>query len=100
MPDKSDYQPFMKTAGGKITCKRCQAMSKRTRAQCASPAIKGKRVCRFHGGKSTGWKTLEGRNKAILSNTTYGHETRSMRKKRVLINKQLLVLSRLIEVIT
>jgi hypothetical protein len=36
-------------------------MSKRTRQRCQAPAIKGKAVCRFHGGKSTGPKTKAGR---------------------------------------
>ena len=39
----------LNTAGGKITCPRCQAMSKRTGEQCGAPAERGKRVCRFHG---------------------------------------------------
>ncbi|MBM3560723.1 MAG: hypothetical protein FJX53_12790 [Alphaproteobacteria bacterium] len=29
---------------------RCSAMSKRTRCPCQAPAMRGKRVCRFHGG--------------------------------------------------
>ncbi|MDA0630613.1 MAG: HGGxSTG domain-containing protein, partial [Proteobacteria bacterium] len=36
-------------------------MSKRTRKQCGAPAMRGKRVCRFHGGLSTGPKSAEGR---------------------------------------
>ncbi|HET9534508.1 MAG TPA: HGGxSTG domain-containing protein [Mesorhizobium sp.] len=31
---------------------RCAAESKRSGMQCKAPAIKGKRVCRMHGGKS------------------------------------------------
>jgi hypothetical protein len=30
---------------------RCQATSKRTGLQCRGPAMKGKKVCRMHGGK-------------------------------------------------
>ena len=33
---------------------RCAAKSKRSGEQCKAPAIKGKRVCRMHGGKSPG----------------------------------------------
>ena len=33
---------------------RCAAKSKRSGMQCKAPAIKGKRVCRMHGGKSPG----------------------------------------------
>ena len=32
----------LKTAGGKITCSRCQAMSKRSGEQCGAPAERGK----------------------------------------------------------
>ena len=44
-----------------MTCTQCNALSKRTRQRCQAPAIKGKTKCRFHGGKSTGPKTAEGR---------------------------------------
>ena len=30
------------TAGGKIQCLRCNAMSKRTKLQCGGPAMRGK----------------------------------------------------------
>ena len=33
---------------------RCQAKSKTSGKQCRQPAMRGKRVCRFHGGKSPG----------------------------------------------
>jgi len=33
---------------------RCQAQSKRSKRQCRKAAIRGKQVCRIHGGKSTG----------------------------------------------
>jgi hypothetical protein len=33
---------------------RCAAKSKRSGNQCKAPAIRGKRVCRMHGGKSPG----------------------------------------------
>ena len=38
------------TAGGRIHCVQCQAMSKRTKVQCRAPATKGKTKCKFHGG--------------------------------------------------
>ena len=49
------------TLGGRVTCTQCNAQSKRTKLRCCAPAIKGKTKCRFHGGKSTGAKTAEGR---------------------------------------
>jgi len=44
---------------------RCQAMSKRSKKQCKKAALNGKRVCMFHGGKSTGPKSKAAMNAAI-----------------------------------
>ena len=33
---------------------RCQAKCKKTGNRCRQPAMKNKRVCRYHGGKSPG----------------------------------------------
>ena len=33
---------------------RCSARSRRSGMQCKGPAVRGKRVCRMHGGKSPG----------------------------------------------
>jgi hypothetical protein len=73
---------FLLTAGGKITCFRCQAHSKRTKVQCGAPAEKGKKVCRFHGARSTGAKTKEGRFRIVRSKTKHGNETRKVRAER------------------
>ena len=67
--------PFLVTAGGRITCLRCQAKN-RAGNQCAKPAIKGKRVCRNHGGRSTGPKTPEGLTRIKGANTKHGRFTR------------------------
>ena len=32
--------------------RQCSACSKRTKCQCRAPALKGKNVCRFHGGRA------------------------------------------------
>ncbi len=32
--------------------RQCSARSKRTGCQCRAPALSGKNVCRFHGGKA------------------------------------------------
>ena len=70
------------TLGGRITCQRCQAKSKRTKQQCRAPASKGKTKCRFHGGASTGPKTEAGRQRCAEAKTVHGRETRSIRAER------------------
>ena len=70
------------TLGGRIECTQCKAMSKRTRVRCRAPAIKGKAVCRFHGGRSTGPKTQAGRARIAAAHTVHGRETRAIRAER------------------
>ena len=75
-------QSSLETAGGKILCPRCQAHSKRTKLQCGAPAERGKTVCRFHGARSSGPKTKEGRLRIAHSKTQHGNETRQTRAER------------------
>ena len=75
--EKIGLVPFFETAGGRIRCKRCQALSKRTKQQCGAPAEKGNRVCRFHGSRSTGPKTQAGKIRSATSRITSGEYTRS-----------------------
>jgi len=82
----------LKTLGGRITCLRCQAKSKRTKLQCAAPALKGKRVCKTHGGRSTGPKTEAGRQRCAEAKTIHGRETREARNERSLASARLAVL--------
>ena len=70
------------TLGGRVTCTRCNAKSKRTKQQCRNPAIKGKTKCKHHGGRSTGSKTPEGKACQIAANTKHGNETRAIREER------------------
>jgi hypothetical protein len=72
-------EPFIATMGGRIRCPRCQAKAKHSQRQCRVPAIRGKRVCRAHGGKSTGPRTLEGRSRCADAKTVHGRETRQQR---------------------
>ena len=44
--------------------------------------MRGKTKCRFHGGKSTGPKTLAGKQRIADANTIHGNETREKRKER------------------
>jgi hypothetical protein len=76
----------LSTANGKITCARCQAMSKRTRLQCGSQAVQGKRVCRFHGGRSTGAKSEAGKARqraAVMKTGSYTKEVMEDRARSV-----------------
>ena len=61
---------------------RCQAKSKRSQEQCKKAAIRGKQVCRTHGGLSTGPRTERGRKRCADARTIHGWETREMRIKR------------------
>jgi hypothetical protein len=81
-----------RTAGGRITCLQCQARSKRTGVQCRAPASKGKTKCRFHGGKSTGPRTPEGRTRCAQARTKHGQETTEIRKERSQASARLAVL--------
>ena len=70
------------TLGGRVTCTQCNALSKRTRQRCKAPAVKGKTKCRFHGGRSTGPKTAEGKAAIAKAHTIHGRETRAIRAER------------------
>ena len=72
-------------AGGKIVCRRCKAMGKRTKLQCGRPAIKGKTKCKFHGGLSTGPKSELGRQICSAAKTVHGKGTWVAREKHRLI---------------
>ena len=80
------------TLGGRITCPRCQAKSKRTKQQCRAPASKGKTKCRFHGGASTGPKTEAGRQRCADAKTIHGDETRKARSDRAAAMRRLRLL--------
>lgn len=74
----------LSTAGGKIQCLRCNARSKRTGQQCGRPALKSSKTqkCQFHGGRSTGPKTAEGRQRIADAQTIHGRETNAARQLR------------------
>jgi hypothetical protein len=72
------------TAGGKITCARCLAKSKRSGEQCRKPALKTSRTqkCQFHGGRSTGPKTEAGKARQRDSVVTFGYHTKEVIEAR------------------
>ena len=80
------------TLGGRIRCRQCTAMSKRTRVQCRAPAIKGKTKCQMHGGRSTGPRTAEGRARIAAAHLVHGEETRQARAERSVELSRLAVL--------
>ena len=74
--------PILVTAGGKVVCARCAAKSKRSGEQCKKPAMRGKAVCDFHGGRSTGPKTQAGKARIAAAHTIHGRETQDQRAER------------------
>jgi len=51
-------------------------------SNAAPPSLKGKLVCKTHGGRSTGPKTEAGRQRCAKAKTIHGRETRSARRAR------------------
>jgi len=75
-------EEYTEAFGGRVAARRCQARSKRSGEQCRKPAMRGKAVCRTHGGASTGAKTQQGRERCAQAKTIHGWETREIRRKR------------------
>jgi hypothetical protein len=71
-------------AGGNIRCLRCTAQSSRTGFQCSRPALRTSKTqkCQFHGGRSTGPKTAEGKARIAALHAVHGEETRAKREER------------------
>lgn len=70
----------------------CNAVITRTGQLCGVAAIEGRHKCAQHGGKSTGPKTPEGRQRCAQARTVHGRETTSMRMERSLASARLAVL--------
>jgi hypothetical protein len=84
--------PILITAGGRIRCPRCQAKAKWSGQQCRRPATKGKKVCKLHGGLSTGPRTQAGRERCAKARLVHGRETTATREERTLSSARLAVL--------
>jgi hypothetical protein len=80
----NEIQQMLFTAAGKIQCLRCNAKSTRTGQQCGRPALKSSKTqkCQFHGGRSTGPKTAEGRRRIADVQTIHGRDTKAARLER------------------
>lgn len=80
----SQKEATITLAGGRIRCRRCQAKSKRSGLQCKKPALKTSKTqkCSFHGGRSTGPKTPEGRQRIADAKAIHGNDSRATRKEQ------------------
>ena len=82
MQSRNTFESHISLLGGRISAPRCQALSKRSKLQCGKAALKGKSVCMFHGGKSAGPVTEDGRKRCAIAKTVHGYETRAAREYR------------------
>ena len=92
--DKTTYEKFLLTAGGRICCLRCTAQSSRTKAQCGKPAMKSSKTqkCTHHGGRSKGATTAKGKQRIIDANLKHGECTLAERKRHSQISARLSML--------
>ena len=65
--------------------------------QCKNAALKSKRVCRFHGGKSTGPISIDGRQRCAEAKFIHGRETREKREIRAEKFKEMKILTSLLK---
>ena len=82
MQHRDTFENHIVLLGERIRVPRCQALSKRSKLQCKKAALTAKRVCMFHGGKSTGPGTSDGRERRAEAKTVHGYETRASREYR------------------
>jgi len=61
---------------------KCQAKAKSTGQRCQNVAVKGKRVCYLHGGKSTGAKTAEGKLRSRYARLQHGDYSAQVKENR------------------
>lgn len=65
---------------------RCGAKTRQGKP-CRSPAIRGKRRCRIHGGASTGARTAEGKARIAVANTKHGERSKAATARRAELAK-------------
>ena len=97
MQQANTFKNYIWLMGGRIRAFQCQALSKRSKLQCKNAALKGKRVCRFHGGKSTGAITIHGKQRCAKAKTVHGWETSEKRRIRAEKFKEMDVLVSLLK---
>ena len=79
--DKTEYATHVSLAGGRIRCLRCTAQSSRTKKQCGKPAMNSSATqkCTHHGGRSTGPRTAEGKQRLLQAHILHGEHTKTAR---------------------
>ena len=79
--DNSGYEQYLTLAGGRIRCLRCTAQSSRTKKQCGKPAMNSSTTqkCTHHGGRSTGPRTAEGKQRLLKAHMLHGERTKTAR---------------------
>ena len=92
MQHRNTFESHISLIGGRIRAPRCQALSKRSKVQCKKASLAGKQVCMFHGGKSTGPVTKDGRKRCAVAKTVHGYETRAAREYRAKKFRELQIL--------
>jgi len=83
MPNSAiNYSAVLITAGGRLICARCMARSKVTGLQCGRPALKVSKThkCQFHGGRSTGPASPEGRQRIARAHYRHGESSKAARQ--------------------
>ena len=68
---------------------KCQATAKSRGKRCGNLAVKGKRVCWIHGGRSTGPRTPEGLERSRKANWKHGFYSAEMAAERQYIRSLL-----------
>ena len=103
---KKEFEPHAKRLGwlknGNPPCDlrslpKCQAKAKSTEKRCGNLAVKGKRVCWIHGGRSTGPRTPEGLARSKKANWKHGFYSEEMAADRRFIRSLLRESQELVE---
>ena len=97
MQQANTFKNYVWLMGGRIRAFQCQSLSKRSKLQCKKAALRGKRVCGFHGGKSTGPITIDGKQRCAKAKTVHGLETREKREIRAEKFKEMKMLTSLLK---
>lgn len=73
--------------GDFLSAPRCGAKTRKGQP-CRQPAMKNQ-CCRLHGGRSTGPKTREGKERSRMANWKHGYYSESQKLQRKIMKKKL-----------